>query len=298
MYEYTIIDNNEDVAHLIDTWKNNGLLSIAMDFEGEFNLHIYGEHLCLIQLFDTQNYYLIDPFQVSKESLALLFEDPEIEKIMFACASDASLVRKEYGLQLKNVWDVRVPAMMLGFNGNYLSLVERNLKIVAEESGNKKKNQMTNWLTRPLKSTQIQYALNDVAYLHALKESLLEECKNEGLLTELKGKMKNVAKEKNKPKPGWMKICNWKKLNKEEKVYLKYFFIARDTLAKAWNVPAARILNKRTLVIMCKDVPESESQMKEAIRTSPKTTEHLLPLMMSAKTQAHTVIRDTIDNTF
>jgi ribonuclease D len=33
--------------------EQQGINTIAMDFEGEINLHIYGEHLCLIQVFDS-----------------------------------------------------------------------------------------------------------------------------------------------------------------------------------------------------------------------------------------------------
>ncbi|MCH3918647.1 MAG: 3'-5' exonuclease [Spirochaetia bacterium] len=282
MLSYTIIETDNEIQQLITGWKNDGLTSIAMDFEGEFNLHVYGEHLCLVQLYDTRSFYLIDPLKVSKAGLALLFEDGELEKIMFDCASDASLVRKEFGLQIRNVWDVRIPALALGFQGNYTSLVERNLGITIQTSGSKKKNQMTNWLKRPLGNEQIQYALLDVAYLHDLKSSLENECQAEGKTKEILAQMKMAGKEKNKPKPGWMKICNWKKLQPEEKVYLKYFFIARDTLARQWNVPPAKILDKRKLVQLCKAVPTSETEMSAVLSTAPK----LLPLMMVAKQRA------------
>ena len=44
---YTLIDNSADLEKYIAAW--NVLDRIAVDFECEFNLHIYGEHLCLIQ---------------------------------------------------------------------------------------------------------------------------------------------------------------------------------------------------------------------------------------------------------
>ncbi|MGE4464410.1 MAG: 3'-5' exonuclease, partial [Sphaerochaeta sp.] len=64
MLTYTMIDTDAALASLLVTWKEAGITSVAMDFEGEFNLHIYGEHLCLIQLFDGSAYYLVDPFKV------------------------------------------------------------------------------------------------------------------------------------------------------------------------------------------------------------------------------------------
>ena len=59
MYKYNTIDSDEKLKQYIEYLKKNNLLSIGMDFEGEFNLHIYGEHLCLIQIFDTEGFILL-----------------------------------------------------------------------------------------------------------------------------------------------------------------------------------------------------------------------------------------------
>jgi ribonuclease D len=64
---YSWIDSDEALNKLLDNWENSGVASIAVDFEGEFNLHIYGEHLCLVQIYDGKDFYLIDPFSVSSE---------------------------------------------------------------------------------------------------------------------------------------------------------------------------------------------------------------------------------------
>jgi ribonuclease D len=283
MFDYTLIDTDEKFREIINYWKENNLKSIAMDFEGEFNLHIYGEHLCLVQLFDTKEYYLADPFLISPEMLKEFFEDTEIEKIMFSCDSDSALVKKQYDIQLKNIYDVRIPAMELGFMGNYTALVKRNLKVIIETTGSKKKNQMTNWLKRPLKEDQIQYALLDVAYLHALKESLIKECESDGLTDVVNAKMKRAGLRKGPEKPGWTKLGNYKRMSKEEKVYLKHFFIARDIVARKQNIPAHRVLEKHKLVSMAKDVPENDSELKYLIHNRDYRIERqLYPLMQKA----------------
>lgn len=63
---YLSIDSDEQIIKLLEQWKINGTQQVAMDFEGEFNLHCYGEHLCLIQIFDGQNFYLIDPLSADE----------------------------------------------------------------------------------------------------------------------------------------------------------------------------------------------------------------------------------------
>ena len=37
------------------------------NFEEESNLHVYGEHLCLIQIFDGNSYYVIDAVKIEKQ---------------------------------------------------------------------------------------------------------------------------------------------------------------------------------------------------------------------------------------
>ncbi|MGH0051946.1 MAG: HRDC domain-containing protein, partial [Sphaerochaetaceae bacterium] len=111
MLNYTIVDSDSAFAALLTSWRTCGVQLVAMDFEGEFNLHIYGEHLCLIQLFDGNSYYLVDPFTVSQESLKGFLEDAALQKIMFDCASDSALVRKQYGIIMEGVYDIRVLAL-------------------------------------------------------------------------------------------------------------------------------------------------------------------------------------------
>ena len=104
---YTLLNSDDEIKNLLARWEQNNIQQIAMDFEGEFNLHCYGEHLCLIQIFDGSDFYLVDticadqqasrknaesagkPFvdfckvddssQVTVEGLRLLLEAPQIE---------------------------------------------------------------------------------------------------------------------------------------------------------------------------------------------------------------------------
>ena len=57
--KYVSLDSDEKILSFISSL--NPSSPIAVDLEGEFNLHIYGEHLCLIQIFDGKDFYIIDP---------------------------------------------------------------------------------------------------------------------------------------------------------------------------------------------------------------------------------------------
>ena len=259
MTQYTYIDSPKALEKMCTSFSEKGTDCVAMDFEEESNLHVYGEHLCLIQLRAGSEYYLLDALvlgrsQEGREALKAFLEGP-LTKIMFDCSSDSAIARKSLGIALKNVYDIRLIARALGFDGNLSALTERNLGIPAPAGGDKKKYQKANWMKRPLPEDQLAYALDDVKYLFSLKESLDEEARQKLPLSvrrRLETEMKRCALPKHKDRPGWEKICNYRVLPYRQKVYLRHFFTARDNLARRADVPATFILDKHLVVAMAK----------------------------------------------
>lgn len=272
MHTYTLIEDDRAFAALTERWKHEGIASVAMDFEGEFNLHIYGEHLALVQLYDGKHFSLVDPLAVSMQALKGFFEDPSIEKIMFDCASDTALMRKSYGVQVANIYDLRVHALALEETGGLTTIIDTHLgDSVRTFTGSKRRQQRTNWLRRPLGAEQIQYALEDVAYLFALRERLEEAVEKADLSEAVAKTMQRVGEQtKGELRPGWAKLPGWRYLNKEERRYTEHFFLARDRIAQKHNVPAARIWGKRKIVDAAKAATETPEGWRSHALESPK----------------------------
>jgi ribonuclease D len=282
---YTTLGTDTQVRSQIARWHEAHVKSVAVDFEGEFNLHIYGEHLCLIQVFDGSHFFLIDPLAVSSEVITEFLEDLYIEKVMFDCASDASLVRKQYGIALQPVYDVRLSAKLLDITGNLTCVIEQVLDIPAPTG--KKGNQTANWLRRPLSSKLIAYALADVEHLLALKDALDVLLDNAGLQQKNRELQKQAAVPKHPDRPGWEKLPGYRYLSSDEKVYVRWFFEARDMLAKKLNRPAFQVLDKRILVSMAKQVPQDEGTFLRTISHRDRTIEQqLLALLTIARDAA------------
>ena len=92
---------------------------------------------------------------------------------MFDSSSDASLLYKQYNIEMKGVYDVALAASLVGFNGNLSALIA---KVTGEEASSGKKGfQKANWLTRPITEKLVEYALRDVEFLFAIKEYLAKE---------------------------------------------------------------------------------------------------------------------------
>lgn len=271
MTGYTLLDSDEKIIEAVTEW--NGC-TLAVDFEGEFNLHVYGEHLSLVQIYDNRDYYIIDARSPRISPLGLeAFFSSQSEKLWFDIQGDASLVYKKYKLKINNVFDIRVPAMLLGYKGNLLSLEEAFLGVKSEI--NKKKNQQANWLTRPIDEELIEYALNDVKYLFALKDAIVAEIKKNHLECEMERGEKRVKAVK-EPKPGWRNIGNWRKMRKEEKERLKTLFIVRDNIARRFNVPSSRVMDKHTLLSLALNPPKDKKELSKRIQNEPERFRHLV----------------------
>lgn len=254
---YEFIEDDVALSELVEGWRRSGLASVAMDFEGEFNLHIYGEHLCLVQLFDGKRFYIVDALKVSGEALRCLLESP-VEKIMFDCMGDSALARRCYGIEIRNVYDLRVAAMALGFKGGLSALIERCLNIGTAGKGGKKRKQMSNWLTRPLKKEQIRYALDDVRYLFRLKNALTQELDgNPKLAKRVEAQMKHCARPSHPDRPEWERAPGYSRMNHRTKVFLKNLFMARDEIARNRNCPASYLIDKKMV---------SDMAVKESIK--------------------------------
>lgn len=276
---YTILDRDDTIEKQCDKWEKKN--SISVDFECEYNLHIYGEHLCLIQIYDGEGFFLIDPrSKLVTPSSLIRFFSLETEKLWFDIQGDASLIYKKYHAKINNVFDVRVPALLLGFTGNLLSLEKEFLGLDIQI--NKKKNQTANWLKRPLDGENIEYALLDVKYLFDLKKALLLEIEKKGLLEECNSLLEKVRVVK-EPKPGWQHISGWERMNREEKGYAKAIYLARDKIAKRFNVPPNRVLEKHNLLSLIYNPPQRYEELelrlkKESQRFRSFLLENLWPI--------------------
>ena len=281
--EYSYLDTDGKIEEAVAAF--SGRERIAVDFEGEFNLHVYGEHLCLVQIFDGQSFFIIDPRsgRVTPKGLEAFFSSP-VRKVWFDCQSDASLVSKAYGLSISSIFDVRVLAEALGSHGNLKSVEAQYLGI--ESAIPKKRNQQANWMRRPIPPEQIEYALEDVAHLLELEDALKPIIEERGLSRQAEAAMKK-ATTVSKPQPGWTKVGGWKRMSQEERIYAKHIFLARDRIARRFNVPAARVMDKHQIPALAKDRPSTRDRLAARLSgESPRFMSMLISAVWDAIAEA------------
>jgi len=251
MKEFTAIDSDKGVFDFLKYLDAKNIEVLAIDFEGESNLHEYGEKLCLIQIFDGTKYYAIDPFRIGKEAIAGLFENKKILKLFYGADSDLSLVYKQYEVKVKSVLDLKILVDTLNFEKRGLDSVLSN--VLNKTISDKEKYQMYNWTLRPIRPEALEYALTDVEYLFELRDELMRRIIGGNKYLDLVyGIVKNRNEFDSKSIPTIFKSNEYKNLRSKEKADLKSIYDVRDGYAKSLNLPPNVVLEKKYLFMLAK----------------------------------------------
>ena len=245
---YKYIDSAGKLAAHLHRLKDVGRDMIALDLEGEFNLHRYGEKLCLIQIYDGKDAAIIDPFKISLAHIKRFLENRSIMKIMYDASGDRAFLYKNYGIDLLSILDLQEAVGLLGYEKTGLkSVLKEILNIDGGKS--KKKYQKYNWNRRPIDSSAIEYAIEDVLYLFDLKDKLIHEIIEKGLLE--KYILKNLQVQ-NKPhvyskKPKLLESGKFKSFKIEQQRIFERLFRIREIYAKNINLPPNSVFSNELL---------------------------------------------------
>ena len=234
---------------------NDKIEIVAMDFEGEFNLHQYGEKLCLIQIFDGKRFVIIDPFSISTEELKKTLESRDMTKIFYDASSDKALVFKQYGIRINAVLDLMDLVQLLELQKKGLdSVLESILHLSVVK---KKKFQMHNWTLRPVNEEALQYALGDVEHLFPLKDALMQRIIDADLYEDLL--IKQITSESEitySTIPGIKKKKSYKSLSKNHKKIFDGIYTIREKYARELNYPPNNVISNTDLIKLAQNMED------------------------------------------
>ena len=142
--------------------------AIGVDTESD-SFYSYREKVCLLQISDLENDYIIDPLTCDDLSvLAPIMADERITKIFHGADYDVVSLKRDYDWKIHNIFDTMVSAQLLGMPKLGLAdLIHRFFGIEIE-----KKYQRHDWSRRPLEPEHIEYARGDSHWLPALRRIL------------------------------------------------------------------------------------------------------------------------------
>lgn len=145
----------------------------------EFESSRRGQRLSLLQLSNGERTLIFDMLRLERlDPLAHLLSHPECEWVLHAAVQDIDLLGRNLNIPLpQRVFDTQVAWAFVGaeYSVSLAYLVYRVLGIRTT-----KPHQSDDWMRRPLGSSELEYAAQDVAHLPALKRAIQERAERLG----------------------------------------------------------------------------------------------------------------------
>lgn len=163
-----MVDSPEALAEALPHWHGTNLLAV----DGEFSLT--GMHHCVLALLQVATHdqvWLVDPLAIPELMKPALEAMAAVPWILHDFSGDGVVFKRLYGVVPDSVMDTMLLARALGYEQPGLKTMAR-LKLGVEIP---KEEQDSNWMSRPLRDSQISYAARDAALLLPLLRALGEE---------------------------------------------------------------------------------------------------------------------------
>lgn len=236
---------------------------LALDLEAN-SMYAYREQICLVQISIPGQDYIVDPLaDLDLRPLGELVQDQSVEKVFHAAEYDLILMKREFGWELRTLFDTMWAARILGYDRVGLA------NILADVFGVKldKRFQRANWCRRPLPDAQLAYAQADTHYLLALREFFVEALDSAGRTAEAQ----EIFAEQSRidvpdidfsPDSFW-EITGVERLSAEGQAVLKALNIYRDREARRRDQPHFKIWHDRTLLALARQLPADRQALQK-----------------------------------
>jgi len=245
--------------------------TVAVDTESN-SLHAYRERVCLIQFSLPGRDYLLDTLAVSAlNALKPILRDPGIEKVFHAAEYDLICLRRDFAMEIRNLFDTMVAARTLGWKKVGLaSLLEERYGVIMN-----KRLQRADWGRRPLTEEQLAYARLDTHYLIRLRNELETELKTAARWEEAREEFERISLA---PSPvetgeGWRSQggghAGARDLKPQQQAVLRELHHYRDVVARRLDRPPFKVLGDSVLVALAQHMPANSERLSELPGMTP-----------------------------
>ncbi len=279
-----MISTKQDFNALIE----RALATDCVGFDTEFVWErTYYPRLGLIQLaLSDEDCHLIDPLAIEDLTpLGRLLDDYRVVKILHDAPQDLAILSRVTGVIPQNIFDTRIAA---GFSGLSATISLASLITDLLEIDLPKTETRTNWLKRPLDSSQVDYALDDVRYLRALRVLLLTRIIDPQTKQWLYQEMQNLSMPEMydtiDDRLRYLKINGSGSLDRRALAILRDLASFRERQARHLDRPRGHIFKDRALLTISREkISSMEELTKLEILSSKKMNRYGETLVKTAQ---------------
>lgn len=277
------ITSDSDLAKYCQLWQGQDFIALDTEF---IRTSTFYPKAGLVQVADNQACYLVDPITISDWSpFATLLEDSGLVKVFHACSEDLEVCHRLTGTLPSPVADTQIGAALASLGG--IMGFQRLVKAVLDLDIDKGETR-SDWLHRPLRPKQIEYAVADVFYLYQCYERLRtllddmgrlmwwqEDCDRILALGQV---TEDYSQQYRKIKLAW-------KLRPQEQYVLQQVAIWREQTARLWDVPRSKVVEDNVLWNIARYQPKHQGDLARAGMKPPtrnRVGDQLLALIAEA----------------
>jgi len=233
---------------------------IALDTESN-SLHAFREQLCLIQFSTPRADYLVDPLALQELTpLHPVFTNPGIEMVCHAAEYDLICLKRDFGINVVNLFDTMQAARILGYQRVGLdSILEEKLGIKLD-----KKYQKADWGIRPLSREMLNYARLDTHHLLVLRDCLQTELQTRGrweLAQEEFIRLANGPGTRKVEIPAWQRVKGAQILTDRQLTILQELCNWREKRANHIDRPQFKVLDDKRMVSITQTLPKTQEDL-------------------------------------
>jgi ribonuclease D len=233
---------------------------IALDTEGA-SFHRFVDRVYLLQLSTRARHAVIDPLPMGvPPGLGALVEDPAVEVVFHDADYDLRLLQQDYGWHIRNIFDTRVAAQLLGYTAFGLAaLLERFFDVKLD-----KKHQRADWSMRPLTGDMLDYAAQDTRWLLQLRDHMASELERMGRTAWAREEfalLEGTRWVDEEPGTSYLRMKGARDLSRRELAVLRELVPWRDAVAGVLDRATFRVLGNEQLLEIARSQPQSKDAL-------------------------------------
>jgi ribonuclease D len=243
----------EVVKHLLD----EPAYALDTEFHRE---RTYFPKVAVVQLAWRGGLALVDPLAVDLEPLTEVLESASTA-VLHASDQDLEVLELACGAVPSSLFDTQIAAGFLGMSSPSLSVIYDRLLGVRVP----KADRLSDWLARPLRDAQLEYAASDVAHLldayDVLTERLLARGRLQWALDECE-EVRQRARGARDPEEAWRRIKELRQLKGRARVVAQSVAAWRERKAAELDIPPRYVLSDLAVVSVAQRAPTTAGELQ------------------------------------
>jgi ribonuclease D len=241
---------------------------LALDTEGA-SFHRFVDRIYLLQLSTRERTAIIDPIPIGTPSLlGGLLEDRGVEVVFHDADYDLRLLQQDYRWHVRNIFDTRIAAQLLGIRAFGLAaLLERYFGVKLD-----KKHQRADWSMRPLPQGMLDYAAQDTIHLLELRDRLKHDLEHAGRWDWAREEFALLEGTKwgdDDSANAFLRVKGARDLTRRELAVLRELVPWRDAIARQLDRATFRVVGNEQLLDIARQQPATRDALA-AIKGMPR----------------------------